>query len=86
MLEKRGQYSTPVWKVCKKGGKKFTIVKNIGVKILQLLGVLKEGGHKSMILKKYSWEGLVPLPAYPHVGDHGDDGRWELSPTEGIKI
>ena len=41
-----------------KGGQKSTILKNIGVKILQLLGVLKEGSQKSMILKKkYLWEG-----------------------------
>ena len=39
-----GRYSTSVWKVCKRGGKKSTILKNIGVKILQLLGVLKERG------------------------------------------
>ena len=35
-LEKGGQYSTSVWKVCKKGGQKSTILKNIGVKILQV--------------------------------------------------
>ena len=35
-LEKGGQYSTSVWKVCKKRGKKSTILKNIWVKILQV--------------------------------------------------
>ena len=35
-LEKGGQYSTSVWKVCKKGGQKSPILKNIGVKILQV--------------------------------------------------
>ena len=40
----------------KKGGLKSTILKNIGVKILQLLGVLKEG-VKNLILKKNLFEG-----------------------------
>ena len=47
-----GQYSTSVWKVCKKVGQKSTISTNIWVKILQLLGFRKEGGQESMILKK----------------------------------
>ena len=44
-------------KSLQKRGQKSTILKNIGLKILQLLGVLKEGGQKSMILKKYLWAG-----------------------------
>ena len=57
-LEKWGQYSTSVWKVCKKGGQKSTILKNIGVKILQVwkwgskFYMLKNRGQNSTMLEK----------------------------------
>ena len=57
-LEKGGQYSTSVWKVCKKGGQKSTILKNIGVKILQVwkwgskFYMLKNRGENSTMLEK----------------------------------
>ena len=57
-LEKGGQYSTSVWKVCKKGGQKSTILKNIGVKILQVwkwgskFYMLKNRGQNSTMLEK----------------------------------
>ena len=55
-LEKGGQYSTSVGKVCKKGGQKYTILKNIGVKILQVwkwgskFYMLKNRGQRVNIL------------------------------------
>ena len=57
-LEKGGQYSTSVWKVCKKRGQKSTILKNIGVKILKVLKwgskfyMLKNRGQNSTMLEK----------------------------------
>ena len=55
---KGGQYSTSIWKVCKKGGQKSTILKNIGVKILQVwkwgskFYMLKNRGQNSTMLEK----------------------------------
>ena len=57
-LEKGGQYSTSVWKSAKKGGQKSTILKNIGVKILQVwkwgskFYMLKNRGQNSTMLEK----------------------------------
>ena len=58
-LEKGGQYSTSVWKVCKKRGKKSTILKNIGVKILQ---VWKWGSKLYNAWKKRGVNILHPTP------------------------
>ena len=65
-------------KSLKKGGQKSTILKNIGVKILQLLGVLKEGGQKPMILKKYLWEGdqNSTTPCGKRAKERVNTGRW----------
>ena len=55
---KGGQYSTSVWKVCKKGGQKSTILKNKGVKVLQVwkwgskFYMLKNRGQNSTMLEK----------------------------------
>ena len=68
MLEKGGQYSTSVWKVCKKGGQKSTILKNIGVKILQVwkwgsrFYMLKNRGQNSTMLEKRGVNILHPTP------------------------
>ena len=67
-LEKGGQYSTSVWKVCKKGGQKSTILKNIGVKILQVwkwgskFYLLKNRGQNSTMLEKRGVNILHPTP------------------------
>ena len=67
-LEKGGQYSTSVWKVCKKRGSKSTILKNIGVKILQVwkwgskLYMLKNRGQNSTMLEKRGVNILHPTP------------------------
>ena len=67
-LEKGGQYSTSVWKVCKKGGQKSTILKNIGVKILQVwkwgskFYMLKNRGQNSTMLEKRGVNILHPTP------------------------
>ena len=67
-LEKGGQYSTSVWKVCKKGVKKSTILKNIGVKILQVwkwgskFYMLKNRGQNSTMLEKRGVNILHPTP------------------------
>ena len=67
-LEKGGQYSTSVWKVCKKGGQKSTILKNIGVKILQVwkwgskFYMLKNRGQNSTMLEKRVVNILHPTP------------------------
>ena len=65
---KGGQYSTSVWKVCKKGGQKSTILKNIGVKILQVwkwgskFYMLKNRGQNSTMLEKRGVNILHPTP------------------------
>ena len=67
-LEKGGQYSTSVWKVCKKGGQKSTILKNLGVKILQVwkwgskFYMLKNRGQNSTMLEKRGVNILHPTP------------------------
>ena len=67
-LEKGGQYSTSVGKVCKKGGQKYTILKNIGVKILQVwkwgskFYMLKNRGQNSTMLEKRGVNILHPTP------------------------
>ena len=67
-LENGGQYSTSVWKVCKKGGQKSTILKNIGVKILQVwkwgskFYMLKNRGQNSTMLEKRGVNILHPTP------------------------
>ena len=67
-LEKGGQYSTSVWKVCKKGGQKSTILKDIGVKILQVwkwgskFYMLKNRGQNSTKLEKRGANILHPTP------------------------
>ena len=66
--EKGGQNSTSVWKVCKKGGQKSTILKNIGVKILQVwkwgskFYMLKNRGQNSTMLEKRGVNILHPTP------------------------
>ena len=65
---KGGQYSTSVWKVCKKGGQKSTILKNIGVKILKVwkwgskFYMLKNRGQNSTMLEKGGVNILHPTP------------------------
>ena len=67
-LEKGGQYSTSVWKVCKKRGQKSTILKNIGVKILQVwkwgskFYMLKNRDQNSTVLEKRGVNILHPTP------------------------
>ena len=67
-LEKGSQYSTSVWKVCKKRGQKSTILKNIGVKILQVwkwgskFYMLKNRGQNSTMLEKRGVNILHPTP------------------------
>ena len=67
-LEKGGQYSTSVGKVCKKGGQKYTILKNIGVKILQVwkwgskFYMLKNRSQNSTMLEKRGVNILHPTP------------------------
>ena len=62
------QYSTSVGKVCKKGGQKYTILKNIGVKILQVwkwgskFYMLKNRGQNSTMLEKRGVNILHPTP------------------------
>ena len=62
------QNSTSVWKVCKKGGQKSTILKNIGVKILKVwkwgskFYMLKNRGQNSTMLEKRGVNILHPTP------------------------
>ena len=65
---KGGQYSTSVWKICKKRGQKSTILKNIGVKILQVwkwgskFYMVKNWYQNSTMLEKRGVNILHPTP------------------------